>query len=126
VTGASLEVRSPDYPLTALQQLVRNALMHRNYESSNAPVQVYWYADRIEIHNPGGPFGRVSVENFGQPGLTDYRNPLVAEAMKVLGYVQRFGLGLALARKELERNGNGPWEYQGNTASTLLVVRRRP
>lgn len=126
VTGSSLEVRSPDYPLTALQQLVRNALMHRNYESSNAPVQVYWYSDRIEIHNPGGPFGRVSVENFGQPGLTDYRNPLVAEAMKVLGYVQRFGLGLALARKELERNGNGPWEYQGTTASTLLVVRRRP
>lgn len=125
VVGSRTEKRSPDYPLAALQQLVRNAVMHRNYETSNAPVQVYWYADRIEIHNPGGPFGRVSVETFGQPGLTDYRNPMVAEAMKVLGYVQRFGLGLCLSRRELERNGNGTWHYEGTPSSTLLTVRAR-
>ena len=38
----------------------------------------------IEIVNPGGPFGIVTVANFGQPGVTDYRNPHLAEAMKVL------------------------------------------
>jgi cellulose biosynthesis protein BcsQ len=58
---------------------------------------MYWFADRVEILNPGGPYGIVTRENFGRPGVTDYRNPLVAESMKVLGYVQRFGAGIAIA-----------------------------
>ena len=53
--------------------------------------------DRIEILSPGGPFGQVTVENFGQPGIVDYRNPNLAEAMRVLGLVQRFGVGIAIA-----------------------------
>ncbi len=49
----SQEERLADYPLVALQQYVRNALIHRNYESSHAPVRIYWYDDRVEIENPG-------------------------------------------------------------------------
>ena len=56
--------------------------------------------------NPGGPFGEVTIETFGQPGLTDYRNPNLAEAMRVLGFVQRFGYGIPLARRLLQENGN--------------------
>lgn len=89
------------YPMDALRQLVRNAFMHRSYEATNAPVRVYWFDDRIEIHNPGGPFGSVTLENFGEPGITDYRNPNLAEALRALGYVQRFGAGIAIARRAL-------------------------
>ncbi len=89
------------YPMEALRQLVRNALMHRSYEATNSPVRVYWFEDRIEIHNPGGPFGAVTPENFGQPGVADYRNPNLAEALRALGYVQRFGAGIPIARKAL-------------------------
>jgi ATP-dependent DNA helicase RecG len=95
------EERREAYPMDALRQLVRNAFMHRSYEATNTPVRVYWFDDRIEIHNPGGPFGSVTPENFGQPGITDYRNPNLAEALRALGYVQRFGAGIALARKAL-------------------------
>lgn len=87
------------YALDGLRQLVRNAYLHRSYEATHAPVRVYWFDDRIEIHNPGGPFGSVTVENFGQPGVTDYRNPNLAEALRALGFVQRFGAGIAIARK---------------------------
>jgi ATP-dependent DNA helicase RecG len=97
------EARTEAYPLDALRQLVRNAFMHRSYEATNAPVRVYWFDDRIEIHNPGGPFGSVTPENFGQPGVTDYRNPNLAEALRALGYVQRFGAGIAIAQKALGR-----------------------
>lgn len=89
------------YPIDALRQLVRNAYMHRSFEATNAPVRAYWFDDRIEIHNPGGPFGSVTPENFGRPGITDYRNPNLAEALRALGYVQRFGAGIAIARKAL-------------------------
>jgi len=97
----AVEAREEAYPLDALRQLVRNAQMHRSYEATNTPVRVYWFDDRIEIHNPGGPFGSVTPENFGQPGITDYRNPNLAEALRALGYVQRFGAGIAIARKQL-------------------------
>ena len=95
------------------------------YEGTNAPVRITWFSDRIEIQNPGGPFGQVNRENFGQPGITDYRNPHLAEAMKNLGFVQRFGMGILLARKELEKNGNPPLEFVAEEAHLLVTLRRR-
>jgi ATP-dependent DNA helicase RecG len=126
VTGDRREIRRPDYPIVALQQLTRNALLHRNYESSNSPVRVYWYEDRIEILSPGGPFGRVNLENIGQSGVTDYRNPQIAAAMRALGYVQRFGLGFPLARKELKKNGNPDLVLEANHDAVLVSLRKAP
>lgn len=100
-TDVDRESRTEEYPMEALRQLVRNAFMHRSYEATNAPVRLYWFEDRIEIHNPGGPFGSVTPENFGKPGVTDYRNPNLAEALRALGFVQRFGAGIVIARKAL-------------------------
>jgi ATP-dependent DNA helicase RecG len=111
LTSGPVEIRKPDYPLAALHQLARNAIMHRTYESTNAPVRITWFNDRIEIQNPGGPFGQVTKENFGRPGVVDYRNPHLAEAMKVLGYVQRFGVGIQLAQESLRKNGNPPAKF---------------
>lgn len=125
ILGAPTERRVPDYPVEALRQLVRNAVMHRSYEGTNAPVRINWFSDRVEIQNPGGPFGQVSRANFGQPGITDYRNPQLAEAMRVLGYVQRFGAGIPIARRALEDNGNPPPEFQVEAAHVLVTVRRR-
>jgi ATP-dependent DNA helicase RecG len=100
--------------------------MHRAYENTNAPVRVTWFNDRIEIGNPGGPFGIVTRDNFGQPGITDYRNPNLADAMKVLGFVQRFGIGIQTARAELNKNGNPDIEFQIEPMMVLAIVRRRP
>jgi len=125
LSGAT-DVQHPDYPLAALQQLVRNALLHRNYETSNAPTRVTWFNDRVEILNPGGPFGQVTRENFGTPGITDYRNPHLAEALKVLGYVQRFGVGIALAKSALAQNGSPELAFQVEATHVLATVRKRP
>jgi ATP-dependent DNA helicase RecG len=65
----------------------------------------------------------VNEQNFGQAGVTDYRNPLLAEAMKVLGFVQRFGLGIPLARKELQKNGNPPLEFEPHPNAVLARVK---
>lgn len=121
-----LETRYPDYPLLALQQLVRNAVMHRNYEGTNAPVRVMWFNDRIEIVSPGGPYGAVTERNFGQPGLADYRNPTIAEVMRVLGFVQKFGIGIATALGELRRNGNPDVIFDVQPTTVLCRVDRVP
>ena len=126
IKSADREVRTTPYPRVALQQLIRNAVMHRTYENTNAPARVYWFDDRIEISNPGGPFGTVTRENFGRPGITDYRNPNLADAMRVMGFVQRFGIGIQMARIELKRNGNPDIEFQIEPMTVLATVRRRP
>jgi ATP-dependent DNA helicase RecG len=124
ITSDITDTRQPDYPLVALQQLVRNAILHRTYEGTNAPVRLYWYADRIEIHSPGGPYGQVHRDNFGDPGVTDYRNPHLAEAMKSLGYIQRFGVGISQARRSLQDNGNPPPEFIVEETRVLVTIRR--
>lgn len=121
VSGERETRRSP-YPRAALQQLVRNAVMHRTYEATNAPVHVYWFDDRIEIHSPGGPFGVVTRENFGEPGITDYRNPNLAESMRVLGFVQRFDFGIPTARRLLQENGNPALQLEATESRVLCKV----
>ena len=122
IEGGNRDTRHPDYPVVALQQLVRNSLIHRTYEASNAPVRLYWFNDRVEIHNPGGLYGQVTRENFGK-GVTDYRNPLIAEAMRILGYIQQFGYGIPLARRRLRENGNPDPEFQFEPTHVAVTVR---
>jgi ATP-dependent DNA helicase RecG len=122
-TSGQVESRQQPYPLVALQQLVRNAVMHRTYESTNAPARVSWFDDRIEILSPGGPYGSVVSENFGKPGVADYRNPNLSEALHVLGFVQRYGFGIPTARRELEKNGNPPPEFTVEPTYIGVIVR---
>ena len=122
VAGRPREVRQPDYPVAALQQLGWNAVMHRSYEETHAPTRVYWYTDRIEITSPGGLYGRVTPENFGT-GATDYRNPLVAEIMHHLGFAQRFGLGVPLASEALQNNGNPQAAFDFEPTQVAVTLR---
>jgi ATP-dependent DNA helicase RecG len=41
IKSSDREERLVSYPRVALQQLIRNAIMHRTYENTNAPVRVY-------------------------------------------------------------------------------------
>lgn len=123
-SGTTTEVRAAHYPLSALQQLARNAVMHRTYEGTNAPVRVYWFDDRIEISNPGGPYGAVTQANFGRPGVSDYRNPVLAGVLKTMGFVQRFGFGIAEARRAMEVNGNPRPEFQVEATAVLVTLHR--
>jgi ATP-dependent DNA helicase RecG len=114
------------YPFEALRELVANALVHRNYETSNAPTRITWFQDRIEIHNPGGPFGSVTDENFGQPNVTDYRNPELAAALKYLGYVENFGSGIAKVRRQLRQNNNPDVEFEPRKHENYVLAIVRP
>ncbi len=113
-TGMQFEERHrelPDYPAVALRELIRNAVIHRNYENSNTPVRVSWFSDRVQIVNPGPTYGEVTQDNLGDPGITAYRNPTIAEAMKSLGFMERFGTGIQRARAALRDNGNPSPEF---------------
>jgi len=110
------------YPRVAVRELLMNAIMHRDY-ASTAPLRITWLDDRLEIQSPGGLYGEASPENF--PRQTSYRNPVVAEALKALGYVNRYGRGVLRAQAALEKNGSPPAEFQFDAGYVLATIRRR-
>ena len=112
----------PDYPEWALRELLMNAVMHRNYDS-NTPIRFYAFSDHIEIQSPGGLYGEATRENF--PTRNSYRNPVIAEAMKSLGFVNRFGYGVQRAQALLAQNGNPPAEFEFDEHAVLVKVYRR-
>lgn len=120
--GGFRESAIPDYPIESLREACMNAIIHRNYETSYAPVRIAWFQDRVEISNPGGPFGQVRPDNFDR--VNDYRNPSLAAAMKSLGYVNRFGRGIGRIKAALARNGNPPADFIIDDVSWTIVLRR--
>jgi ATP-dependent DNA helicase RecG len=130
ITNTRPERRSPmeeklvsDYPEAAMRELLMNAILHRSYESAS-PVRFYQFADRIEIQNPGTLYGESRPENF--PRQTSYRNPILAEAMKTLGAINRYGRGVERAQALLAKNGSQPAEFEfGDTFFGVTIRIRR-
>jgi ATP-dependent DNA helicase RecG len=111
-----------DYPEVAIRELLVNAILHRDYQSFT-PIRFYWFSDRIEIQSPGGLYGEVTAETMLQ--RNSYRNPVIAEAMKALGYVNRFGYGIQRAQAELERYGHPKAEFVIDQNIVLCIIRKR-
>lgn len=89
-----------DYPLEAVRELVLNALIHRDYSihTQGMPIQIQMFDDRLVITNPGGLYGRLSVDDLGkvQP---DTRNPVIATTMEVLGETENRYSGIPTVRR---------------------------
>ncbi|MGH7176143.1 MAG: ATP-binding protein [Tepidisphaeraceae bacterium] len=120
VTAGGLRDRAVEsYPRVAVRELVMNAVMHRDY-ASTAPLRITWLDDRLEIQSPGGLYGEASPENF--PRQTSYRNPVVAEALKALGYVNRYGRGVLRAIDELAANESPAAEFKFDSGYVLAII----
>jgi len=112
----------PDYPEWAVREFMHNAVMHRDYQS-NTPIRFYWFADRIEIQSPGGLYGEVTAETLLQ--RNSYRNPVLAEALKAMNYVNKFGFGIQHAQELLKENGNPVAEIFAQDKVVSVTVWKR-
>jgi ATP-dependent DNA helicase RecG len=106
------------YPLRAVKELLFNAVIHKDYQS-NAPVKFYEFSNRIEISNAGGLYGKARPENF--PNENDYRNPALSEAVKNLGYINAFNVGVKAAIAALAKNGSPAPEFIKDQPTSFLV-----
>ena len=92
------------YPVTAVREAILNALVHRDYSihTEGMPIRIEIYEDRMEIHNPGGLYGRMKVEQLGkiQP---DTRNPVLATALETLKITENRYSGIPTIRNECKR-----------------------
>lgn len=72
--------------------------------------------------NPGVLYGKATPENF--PYVNDYRNGVVAEGMKVLGFVNRYSRGVQAVQDELRTNGNGEADFKLHLGTAFLVMEK--
>lgn len=87
-----------EIPKIALEELVVNALIHRDYFIS-APIRIFIFDDRIEIINPGNLPNNLTLENI-KAGNSNIRNPILASfATRILPY-RGLGSGIRRALKE--------------------------
>ena len=92
-----------EYPIIALREAILNALIHRDYSihTQAMPIEVIMYKDRLEIKNPGGLYGRLTIDKLGkvQP---DTRNPVLARAMETLGLTENRYSGIPTIIREVK------------------------
>jgi len=88
----------PEIPRIALEELIANALIHRDYFVS-APIRLFVFSDRVEIISPGHLPNNLTIENI-KMGNSNIRNPILASyATKILPY-RGIGSGIIRALKE--------------------------
>lgn len=115
-----LRIGVPDYPERAFREAVANALIHRDYSRLGA-VHVQWHADRMEISNPGGFPEGVRLDNLLVTPPRP-RNPLLADAFKRAGIVERTARGIDTIFFEQLRNGRPAPSYARSTEASVVLA----
>ena len=115
-----LRVGVPDYPERALREALANALIHRDYQRLGA-VHFQWQTDQIEISSPGGFPEGVRLDNLLVTAPRP-RNPLLADAFKRAGIVERTARGIDTIFFEQLRNGRPAPSYERSNEATVSVV----
>lgn len=95
-----------EYPVTAIREAILNTLVHRDYSihTEGMPIQIKMFPDRIEISNPGGIYGRLRLDQLGKK-QPDTRNPVLVNAMEILGLTENRYSGIPTIRKTMEKYG---------------------
>ena len=123
----------PDYPLIAVREAVANALQHRDYSSEGraSAVSINMYPDRLEILNPAGLYGRVTLEDIGKPGLTASRNQFLSAILETTPYpgegfvVENRGSGIRTIKNSLEKAKMFPAEISSTLTNFKITFLKR-
>lgn len=115
-----LRIGVPDYPERAFREAAANALIHRDYSRLGA-AHVQWHEDRLEISSPGGFPEGVRLDNLLVTPPRP-RNPLLADAFKRAGIVERTARGIDTIFFEQLRNGRPAPSYGRSTEASVVVT----
>jgi ATP-dependent DNA helicase RecG len=109
----------PEYPYEAVRELLVNAVAHRDYNLQGDNIHLYLFADRLEVHSPGGLPGPMNLENLLEARFS--RNAVIAQVLSDLGFVERLGYGLNRVVTALRQAGLPPPRFE-ETAGTFRVT----
>lgn len=112
-----------DYPITAVREVLLNALVHRDYSihTEGMPIQLQIFPDRIVVTNPGGLYGRISLDQLGQI-QPDTRNPVLATALETLNITENRYSGIPTIRREMREAGLPMPQFEDNRGSFRVTL----
>ncbi|MCL8009364.1 putative DNA binding domain-containing protein [Gelidibacter japonicus] len=90
-----------EYPIVALREVIRNAIIHRDYALSGKDIKIAIFDTKIEITSPGNLLPTVDFNEMDS-GQSDIRNRILAPIFKKLGIIEQWGNGLQLIANELK------------------------
>jgi ATP-dependent DNA helicase RecG len=95
----------PEYPEVALREAIVNAVAHRDYShfARGSHIQVRMFADRLEVQNPGGLYGGVTVDELKEGQST--RNLLLVQLMEDVHLVENRGSGIDAMLEAMQKRG---------------------
>lgn len=110
-TGKRLD--RTEYPMVAVREIILNALIHRDYSihTDNSPIRIVLYDNRLEVENPGGLYGRITVDELGKMSA-DTRNPFIAGGLEVLLKTENRFSGIPTIMSEMKKAGLAPAVFE--------------
>ncbi len=91
-----------EYPIIAIRELIRNAVIHRDYSLIGKDIKIAIFDDKIEITSPGKLMPTIDFNDM-ESGQSDIRNKVLASVFKKLGIIEQWGNGLRLIAEELKK-----------------------
>ena len=116
-----------EYPLEAVRELLVNAVAHRDYNAQGDSVHLHVFANRLEVHSPGGLPGPVTLDNLLEARFS--RNPVIVQVLSDMGFVERLGYGLNRVVAAMKQHGLQPPRFEesvGTFRVSLMGDTRRP
>lgn len=109
----------PRVPEGTVRESIANALVHRDY-AEMGPIQVQLTESSFRVSSPGGFPAGITLANL----LDDSRprSPVLAEAFKRAGIVDRAGRGITLMYQQLLRAGRGEPDYSATNEKAVIVT----
>ncbi len=114
-----VRVGVPRFPPRVVREVVANALVHRDY-TELGPVNVQVSDDALTVRSPGGLPAGITLGNLLYE--TSPRSPVLAEAFKRAGLVDRAGKGVGDLYRTLLSSGRGEPDYSRTTDRSVTVV----
>lgn len=123
--------RLSNYPFTAVEELVANALVHNNYENGK-PIQIYISEKQINIVNYNKPLPPLKISDLNDRSFfneRDTENPEIRDMFKQLGIIESFGTGIGEAKQSMAENGSPELYYRtfednANVTSVIIPVNK--
>ena len=109
-----------EYPKFVRQEIIVNAITHRDYSIKGTDIQIKMFDDRIVVESPGKLPGLVKPENIRYTHFS--RNPKIAEFLRSYKFVKEYGEGVNRMFDEMSRCGlPEPVFYRNNFMLQTII-----
>lgn len=109
-------------PREAFREAVANALVHRTWDV-RANVQIALYDARIVVTSPGSLPSGMTEDQYLYGQVSVLRNPVLAEVLFKLEYIEKFGTGIARIRRAYQGSLSAPiFDLRGGFVTVTLPV----